>query len=78
VENAISIRQATEADLSALVRLNSTVQELHARNEPAAFKLPSHDSAGKELFQKLLNEPDHCVLVAEDGKRWSGICSPRK
>jgi ribosomal protein S18 acetylase RimI-like enzyme len=78
MENTVRIRRATEADLSALVRLNSIVQELHARNEPAAFKFPSDDSASKKLFQTLLNEPEHCVLVVEQGQAVVGYLFARE
>ena len=61
----LMIRPATEADLPALVQLHSMVQELHARNAPASFKVLSDVSACLEFFRQILVEPANCVLVAE-------------
>jgi GNAT superfamily N-acetyltransferase len=62
------LRPATEADLPALVYLYSSVQELHARNVPAYFKMPSSDPGCSELFRKSLGEVTACLVVAEEGQ----------
>jgi ribosomal protein S18 acetylase RimI-like enzyme len=62
------IRAATEDDLPALVHLHSMVQELHARNAPASFKVLPDVSACLAFFRKLLAEPANWVVVAEEGR----------
>jgi ribosomal protein S18 acetylase RimI-like enzyme len=62
------LRPATEADLPALVGLNSGVQELHARHVPTHIKMPSGDPGSAELFRKMLAEPTACTVVAEEGQ----------
>lgn len=65
MKSSVSIRRATEADLPTLVRLNAMVQELHAGNEPTAFKRPSLDPTSRAMFQKHLTELGTCILAAE-------------
>ena len=66
------LRPATEADLPGLVRLHSTVQEMHARHAPAHIKMPSADPACAEFFRKTLAEATSCLVVAEEGKAVAG------
>ena len=62
------LRPAIEADLPALVRLNSSTQELHAQHVATHFKMPSADPGCAELLRKTLADPKACVVVAEEGQ----------
>jgi len=61
----MELRPATASDLPALVRLSSSVQELHARSVPAHIRMPTSDPGCAGLFRKALAEPTACLVVAE-------------
>ena len=62
------LRPATETDLPALVRLSSSVQELHAWHVPAHIKMPSPNPGCADLFREALAEQTGCVVVAEEAQ----------
>jgi ribosomal protein S18 acetylase RimI-like enzyme len=62
------LRPATDADLPELLGLNASTQELHAREVPTHFKMPSADAGCAEMLRKMLAEPTACLVVAEEGE----------
>ena len=57
------IRKAETKDYDLWVRLNSEVQGLHAKGEPAIFKQTI--SVAKEYFEDLISDPAFSVLIGE-------------
>ena len=75
----MGLRPATEADLPALVRLNSGVLELHARNAPNHFNMPNAAGTGPTaLFREVLGRTNSCLVAAEEEGLLSGIYLRRK
>ena len=66
------LRAATEADVSDLVRLNASVQEMHARHVPTHIKMPSADPGCAEFFRKILADPTACLIVAVEESSIAG------
>jgi ribosomal protein S18 acetylase RimI-like enzyme len=60
------IRRALEVDLAAIARLNASVLELHAKNEPWAFRCPVGDREALAWFAGILKDPAVRFWVAED------------
>ena len=61
----MNIRPATTADLPALVAINHTVQELHARLRPDLIRSPNTHDMTPHLAAMLAKE-NYCTLLAED------------
>jgi ribosomal protein S18 acetylase RimI-like enzyme len=68
----VSVRPATEADVSAIVNLWWEMMDFHARVEPRFHPIPQPDAKKileKHLCDDVLGKEDWCVLVAEiDGQ----------
>lgn len=58
----LKIKTCEDADL--LARLNQTVHDIHHQAYPDIFK-PYHYLDTLDLFQKLMDQPDHYLLVIE-------------
>jgi ribosomal protein S18 acetylase RimI-like enzyme len=64
----LAIRDATAADLEALVELNRCVHDIHLAALPRYFKQPAADAVA-ELFRSRLDRKDIRVWIASiDGK----------
>ncbi len=61
----ISVRTADEADIDAIVRINQTVQWLHAGLEPSLFKAVTDEMEVAAFFSAQLDSPQHAFRVAE-------------
>jgi len=61
---SVEVRAATGADIPFLRSLSAIVQLQHAEALPHLFKRPSDDLYTAEFFQRLLADPDSCLLVA--------------
>ncbi len=65
----LSVRAARDSDIDALVRLNQSVQRLHADLDPALFKAVLDQDEVSEFFAAQLASPRHCIRLAEaDGE----------
>jgi ribosomal protein S18 acetylase RimI-like enzyme len=61
----VTIRNAVDADLGALIRLNAQVQRLHAQVYPADFKSSTDEGEVREFFVSALRQTDHTILLAQ-------------
>ena len=62
------IRLAAPSDASALSRLATDVQGLHAQQHPNVFKMPDGDDFATSLFEDMLADPTVKIFIAqEDG-----------
>jgi ribosomal protein S18 acetylase RimI-like enzyme len=59
------IRQASDADMDALVALNGVVQGVHARIDPTHFKSEVDPGELRVFFHDLLSKSENWILVAE-------------
>lgn len=64
----IVVREALEADLDTLVRLNRVVQQVHARLEPMLFKAVTNDAEVSGFFAARLAAPENTICLAQ----WDG------
>ncbi len=62
----MNIRRATEADVAAIVRLNRTVQGMHAAALPEIFRDEAADSVVAGAFREALAAPTAFWLIAEE------------
>src|ERR1035438_5605454 len=65
----VFIRQATSADIEALVALNQVVQELHAELEPENFSSVVDADEVRAFFSDRLADADSEINLAELGGR---------
>jgi ribosomal protein S18 acetylase RimI-like enzyme len=61
----VTTRNAVDADLDTLVRLNAQVQRLHAQVYPADFKSITDEDEVRDFFASVMRRTDHTVLVAQ-------------
>jgi ribosomal protein S18 acetylase RimI-like enzyme len=61
----VVIKNATDADLDALIRLNAQVQRLHAHSYPADFKSSTEESEVRNFFASVIQRVDHTILLAQ-------------
>jgi ribosomal protein S18 acetylase RimI-like enzyme len=62
---AVVIRNATDGDLEALIRLNAQVQRLHAQNYPADFRSSTDEREVRDFFASVIQRVDHTILLAQ-------------
>ncbi|MFN8444234.1 MAG: GNAT family N-acetyltransferase [Caldilineaceae bacterium] len=60
------VRVASAADASTIAQTLITVQKLHADAHPDYFKQPEAPDAFLHEVQRVMNEPNHLYLVAEE------------
>ena len=60
------VRPATVADAEAISRILITVQQLHAGAHPDIFKQPTEPQLFLDEVQRVMNEPNHLYLAAEE------------
>jgi ribosomal protein S18 acetylase RimI-like enzyme len=61
----VTIRDAVDADLDPLIRLNAQVQRLHAQVYPADFKLLTDEGEVRDFLASVMRQTDHTILVAQ-------------
>jgi ribosomal protein S18 acetylase RimI-like enzyme len=61
----VTIRNAVDADLDELIRLNAQVQRLHAQVYPADFKSSTDEGEVRDFLASVMRRPDHTILVAQ-------------
>jgi ribosomal protein S18 acetylase RimI-like enzyme len=61
----VTIRNAEDADLDALIRLNAQVQKVHAQFYPADFKSLADEGEVRDFLASTMRQPDHTILVAD-------------
>lgn len=61
----IAIRNATDADLGALIRLNAQVQRVHAETYPADFKSITDEGEVRLFLASVIQRVDHAILLAQ-------------
>jgi ribosomal protein S18 acetylase RimI-like enzyme len=61
----ITIRNAVDADLDALIRLNAQMQRLHARAYPADFKSLTDEGEVREFLVSAMRQTGHTILLAQ-------------
>jgi diamine N-acetyltransferase len=61
----VTTRNAVDADLDALIRLNAQVQELHAHVYPADFKSLTDEGEVRDFLASLMRRTDHTILLAQ-------------
>ena len=61
----VTIRNAVDADLGALTRLNAQVQRLHAQVYPADFKSLTDEGEVRDFFASAMRRTDHSILLAQ-------------
>jgi ribosomal protein S18 acetylase RimI-like enzyme len=59
------IRNATNADLEAILELNAFVQRQHAEALPELFKAPTKSRQTAELFRGFLADANSLMILAE-------------
>jgi ribosomal protein S18 acetylase RimI-like enzyme len=62
----MKIRKATISDVSALVALNRSVQEMHADAFPERFRRNAPDETVERAFAAMIEAPSSYWLVAEE------------
>lgn len=62
----MNIRPATPLDSLLLSRLCMDVQNLHAQNHPAIFKVPERDDFAVSFFDEMLVDPAIYAFIAEE------------
>lgn len=62
----MKIRQATVADVPALVALNRMVHAMHAEAVPDAFRPNPPDEVVAAAFKEAIGSPASCWLLAEE------------
>jgi ribosomal protein S18 acetylase RimI-like enzyme len=61
----VTIRNAVEADLDPLIRLNAQVQKLHAQVYPADFKSLTDEGEVRDFLASVMRLTDHTILLAQ-------------
>jgi ribosomal protein S18 acetylase RimI-like enzyme len=61
----VTIRNAVDADLDALIRLNAQVQRLHAQVYPADFKSLTDEGEVRDFLLSAMRQTDHTILLAQ-------------
>jgi ribosomal protein S18 acetylase RimI-like enzyme len=61
----VTIRNAVDADLDALIRLNAQVQRQYAQLYPADFKSITDDGEVRDFFASAMRRTDHTILLAQ-------------
>jgi ribosomal protein S18 acetylase RimI-like enzyme len=61
----VTIRNADDVDLDALIRLNPQVQRLHAQVYPADFKSLTGEGEVRDFFASAMRRTHHAILVAQ-------------
>ncbi|HTB88659.1 MAG TPA: GNAT family N-acetyltransferase [Steroidobacteraceae bacterium] len=61
----VTIRNAVDADLVALIRLNSQMQRLHAQIYPADFKSLTDEGEVRDFLVSAMRRTDHTILLAQ-------------
>ena len=62
---SVTIRNAVDADLDPLIRLNKQVQELHAQVYPADFKSLTDEGEVRDFLASVIRRTDHTILLAQ-------------
>jgi ribosomal protein S18 acetylase RimI-like enzyme len=60
-----TIRNAVDADLAALIKLNAQVQRLHAQVYPADFKSLTDEGEVRDFLASAMRQTDHTILLAQ-------------
>ena len=60
------VRNATDADLGALLTLNACVQQQHIDALPRLFKTSTEPQEIKDAFKDFISDPNGLVLLAEE------------
>jgi len=68
----VSVRVASDADISVIVRLNRDVQQLHAELEPAFFKSQTDVEEVSAFFAAKLALPENHLRLADGDDGPSG------
>ena len=76
MNDTIHVREATESDLDAMVRLNAEVQNLHARAMPWPFKMADLEAI-KAAFANWFADKQHTIAVACDDEQAVGYLMMR-
>ena len=61
----VTFRNAVDADLAALIRLNAQVQRLHAQVYPADFKSLTDEGEVRDFLASVMRQTDHTILLAQ-------------
>jgi diamine N-acetyltransferase len=61
----VTIRNAVDADLDALIKLNAQVQRLHAQVYPADFKSLTDEGEVRDFLRSVMRWTDHTILIAQ-------------
>jgi ribosomal protein S18 acetylase RimI-like enzyme len=61
----VTIRNAVDADLDALIRLNAQVQRLHAQVYPADFKSLTDEGEVRDFLLSVMRQTRHTILLAQ-------------
>jgi ribosomal protein S18 acetylase RimI-like enzyme len=61
----VTIRNAVDADLDALIRLNAQVQRLHAEVYPADFKSLTDAGEVRDFLVSAMRQTHHTILLAQ-------------
>jgi ribosomal protein S18 acetylase RimI-like enzyme len=61
----VTIRNAVDADLDALIRLNAQVQKVHAQVYPADFKSLTDEGEVRDFLASVMRRTDHTLVVAQ-------------
>jgi diamine N-acetyltransferase len=61
----VTIRNAVDADLDALIRLNAQLQRLHAQVYPADFKSLADEGEVRDFLVSAMRRSDHTILLAQ-------------
>jgi len=61
----VTIRNAVDADLDALIRLNAQVQKLHAQVYPADFKSLTDEGEVRDFLVSAMRQTGHTILLAQ-------------
>lgn len=71
---AVTIRRAERRDVNALGRLGAMLMQTHFAFDPQRFLPPGESAEGGYAWflGSVMNSPDACVLVAEDGDGIAG------
>jgi ribosomal protein S18 acetylase RimI-like enzyme len=65
LKKVVLIRNAVDADLDPLIRLNAQVQNSHAQVYPADFKSSTDEGEVREFLASVMRRTDHTILVAQ-------------
>jgi shikimate dehydrogenase len=62
---AVTIRNAVDADLDALISLNAQLQRLHAQVYPTDFKSLTDEGDVRDFLASVMRQTDHTILLAQ-------------